>query len=828
MNVLFVMRHSGYVRNFESTLRLLCERGHRVHLAFQAAGTHWLLDASDTAQQLCDQYPRWFSRGVVPMREDAWSYVARELRTSLDYLRYLAPEYANAPKLLARAEREAPAEFVRQVRQGPSSTGTGRALLARWLRAQHDVVPTDPHIDAYLTANRPDVLVLTPLIEPGAPQAEYVRSASALGIRTALCVASWDNLTNKGLIHGPVDLVTVWNEMMKQEAVTLHGVPASRVVVTGAQPFDHWFDWAPRTTREDFCEYVGLPAGRPYLLYLCSSRFIAPEEVPFVRRWLEQLRQSPSPMLQQAGVLIRPHPQHADQWSGVDLSGLGPVTVYPARGAAPSDEASRVDYFDSMYHCAGVVGINTTAEIESAIVGRPVFTVLADEFKETQGGTLHFDHLKSVNGGLLHVARDFAEHLAHLDQALQAPGGSDERGRKFVEAFVRPHGIATAATPRLVEALEGLAKQSVTPRAQSGLARLARLTRPALLGRGERLQREALTASETKTARQAAKARRAAVAAADRKVASTADAAGATPAPDLVARKYSPTVLAGQYRSMDARDQLRFTKLTRDLLPPDVHLDVVRTERLDYPDAEIRLRVTTRAEFNRLRACAKEPFTIEWIHRCVRPDDVFYDIGANVGAYSLVAAMKPGGGARVFSFEPSYATVAALSANIVVNGLADRMTPIPVAVSNADAMTVFGLRALEPGSARHTLGGDSSEEGPTLYRQPIMTLRLDTLVERFGLPQPNHIKLDVDGGELAVLEGAAHALASPALRSILVEVSTSLSDEITAILAGHGLRLDSKVNVKNKAGAYLVWYGLFTRDAVADADRDVRVQFVDR
>jgi FkbM family methyltransferase len=207
---------------------------------------------------------------------------------------------------------------------------------------------------------------------------------------------------------------------------------------------------------------------------------------------------------------------------------------------------------------------------------------------------------------------------------------------------------------------------------------------------------------------------------------------------------------------------------------------------------------------------------------------VLYDIGANVGAYSLVAAKKPGGGARVFAFEPSYATVAALSANIVLNGVTEQVTPMPVALSNTDAMTVFGLRALEAGSARHTLGGGPSDEGPTLYQQPVMTLRLDTLIERFGLPQPNHIKLDVDGGELAVLEGAAHALASPALRSMLVEVSTSLSGAVAEILERHGLRLDSKVNVKNKAGEYLVWYGLFTRDAGSDAERAVQVQFVAR
>ena len=249
MKVLVVMRHSGYVRNFESTLRMLCERGHHVHLAFQN-GTHWLLDPGDVTREMADNYRR-FTRGGIPVREDAWGHAARELRTELDYLRYLSPEYRNAPKLRERATRDVPEPLLRRM-QGPMGSDLGRAAVSRWFHLLHRAVPRDPAIDAYLEVVQPDVLVVTPLVQPGAPQAEYLRSARALGIRTALCVASWDNLTNKGLIHGPVDLVTVWNEMMKREAVELHGVPAERVVVTGAQPFDHWLDWRPSTESGEF------------------------------------------------------------------------------------------------------------------------------------------------------------------------------------------------------------------------------------------------------------------------------------------------------------------------------------------------------------------------------------------------------------------------------------------------------------------------------------------------------------------------------------------------------------------------------------------------
>jgi FkbM family methyltransferase len=827
VKILFVMRHSGYLRNFESTLRMLCDRGHTVLLGFQIGQTHWLLDAGDAAQGLANVYPH-FSRDTIPVRDDAWGFVGRELRLGLDYLRYLGPEYRDAPKLRERATREVPEVLLRRSQAGLFSTRVGRRMTSALLRGLDRTLPTDPRIDAFLEVNRPDVLALTPLIEPGAPQAEYIRSARALGIKTALCVASWDNLTNKGLIHGQVDLVAVWNEVMKQEAVDLHGVPPERVVVTGAQPFDHWFKWQPSTPGEEFCLKVGLPAHQPYLLYLCSSKFIAPEEVPFVLRWLQQLRHSGSNALREAGVLVRPHPQNAAQWHDVDLSDCGPAVIWPRAGAAPSDATSKADYFDSIYHSAGVVGINTTAEIESAIVGRGVFTLLAPDFRETQGGTLHFEHLRRVNGGLLHVAESVPEHLDQLDAAIRNPAAGDGRCRRFVEAFIRPHGVDVPATPRLVDALEALARAPATTRERAPL--WAPIGRGLLAARGERLRREALLAREAKALRARHKAKREALSHL-KSSASAESGQSAEPSKAEPGKKGLRTwrELAEGFRGLDYEDRVRFGQATADKLPGELLLETARPERLDYPDADIVLRVISKKERERLHSCAKEPFTIDWLHQWVRAGDVLYDIGANVGAYSLVAAKKPGGGARVFAFEPSYANVSSLCANIVLNGAADQITPLPFALSNANGMTVFGLRALEPGSARHTLGDVESTEGPTLYRQPVVTYRLDDLVERFGLPQPTHVKLDVDGGELGVLAGAARTLASPMLRSMLIEVSTVLSEEITALLAGHGLKLDAKVNVRNKAGEYRVWYGLFARDGQGNSpDRELRVQTVSR
>jgi len=814
MRVLFVMRHSGYVRNFESTLRMLCERGHVVHLAFQGGTKYDQLGPTHIAQQLADRYPA-FTYGEAPIRNDGWGLLGRDIRLGRDYLRYLTPEYRQAPKLRARALRDAPPWVARRAERGLLATSVGRAVLSSSLRALDAAIPTDAAIDAFIRQAKPDILIVTPLIEPGSPQVDYVRSARALGIPTALCVASWDNLTNKGLIHEPVDLVAVWNHAMKDEAVRFHGVAPDRVAVTGAAAFDHWFDWRPSTTREAFCARVGVRSDQPYLLYLCSSRFVAPDEVPFVRRWVEQLRRSSGGM-REAGVLVRPHPQNAEQWRDVDFGASANVAVWPRSGAAPADAVTRNEYFDSIYHSAAVVGINTTAQIETAIVGRRVFTILAPEFRDTQEGTLHFRHLREVNGGLVRVASDLAEHVTQLERALHEPAENDDQCRRFVEAFVRPYGLKAAATPRLADALEAVVGTRVA--APSNGPRWAPLVRWPLARRAAALERAAFTDPQSYAARLSRTMMRPKM-----RNAPKTDAPRPThrTGGDLVREQRLQRAMT-DFQKMGEVDRRHFFHAVVNDMPLASYIELHaagKPQRLDYEHADIYLRVTNKTEMFRVKACAKEPFTIDWIHNRIGEGDVMFDIGANVGAYSMVAAKKRGGGARVFAFEPSYVNVATLSANIALNDLGGRITPIPVALSVTTGVSVLNLRDLDSGSARHGLGDQMPEDGHVAFRQPVMTFRLDDLIEHFDIPMPNHIKMDVDGGELDVLAGASRTLSCATLRSMLVEVAVDASSEVTQAIERHGLRLVSRFFVTNRAGKQSVWYGLFERESAGNAAR---------
>jgi hypothetical protein len=159
----------------------------------------------------------------------------------------------------------------------------------------------------------------------------------------------------------------------------------------------------------------------------------------------------------EVGLLVRPHPANARQWRTFDGSALDNVVIWPPVGADPNDPDARGDYRDSIHHSAAVVGINTSAEIEAAIVGRPVLTVRAPEFVHAQEGTLHFEHLVNAERGFVRQATTLDEHVRHLGAALES-GADVETRRRFLESFLRPHGLDVPVTPRFVREIERLAR----------------------------------------------------------------------------------------------------------------------------------------------------------------------------------------------------------------------------------------------------------------------------------------------------------------------------------------------------------------------------------
>jgi hypothetical protein len=443
---------SASVRHIGPVVQELLDRGHEVHLALEPperkhADDPWLLRASTHAG---------FTWGIVETwRRDPWFLVARWLRRTDDYIRYLLIGRERIPYFVERAAGRAPLTGRLIAGLPVISSRTGLKLLSCVLSAFDGAVPTSrPTVD-FIRQLEVDVIVLVPILMPGSTDSAYLRAASAAGIPGVLCVPSWDNLSSKQLLRVIPDRLAVWNETQRQEARELHGIPNDRIVVTGAQTFDHWFTWRP-SARETFCERVGLDPSRPYVLYVGGALFPgALTEAEFGRRWIERLRATNDDVLRHAGILVRPHPKRTVQWTATRFDDIEGVAVWPRKGHAPGSAEADADYYDSIYHSVGVVGVNTSAMIEAAIIGRPVFTVLVPEFHSSQRGTFHFQYVLERDGGFVRVAETLDEHLEHLSALVRGESEAQlAAGRRFVETFVRPHGIDTPATTAFADAIE--------------------------------------------------------------------------------------------------------------------------------------------------------------------------------------------------------------------------------------------------------------------------------------------------------------------------------------------------------------------------------------
>jgi FkbM family methyltransferase len=238
---------------------------------------------------------------------------------------------------------------------------------------------------------------------------------------------------------------------------------------------------------------------------------------------------------------------------------------------------------------------------------------------------------------------------------------------------------------------------------------------------------------------------------------------------------------------------------------------------LDYAAHPIRLLATSPMERKwRARSCKKEPWTVAWIEESMGGGGVLYDVGANVGTFSLVAAKVCARRGTVVAFEPGFASYAHLCGNIVLNRCEAIIIPVPLAVAGTNGLGSFRYLSLDPGQSRHDFKQDSWDaneaDTPKRYVQPVLSMTLDSAISTFSLPVPNHLKVDVDGGEIDVLQGAPQTLANPALRSILIEIDESQTDSVMKILDASGFVLARTHKGKHgKDAATRVWYGVFQR-----------------
>ncbi|MBF0311678.1 MAG: FkbM family methyltransferase [Magnetococcales bacterium] len=187
----------------------------------------------------------------------------------------------------------------------------------------------------------------------------------------------------------------------------------------------------------------------------------------------------------------------------------------------------------------------------------------------------------------------------------------------------------------------------------------------------------------------------------------------------------------------------------------------------------------------------KEVEVRQFIDTHLKEGDVFFDIGANIGVFSLYACLRHKS-VKVYSFEPEYSNLHLLKENFLANGLADRANIYSVAISDARGLSRLHIQDVTPGAACHSEsreGLERTNEGlKVVWAEGVATMTVDALCEELGVV-PNAMKIDTDGNEPKILQGAKKTLADPRLRSIAIEM--------------HGEAICRPILVEN--GFKLVW-----------------------
>ena len=466
MKILLVVKQKKNVDTFLRTIRILLDRGHTVTVAVQERD-----ERRDEKFERDIAHDRFDVVPCPPVRTDQWTAVAGLLRSLRDCVHYLGPQLREAVKLQARTvnklrqELAVPGKFDEVATALREIPATQVARLESVMKLAEAGLPTDPLYDEFIRSHAPDVVLASPVIHFGSAQADIVASARRVGIPIWMLLYSWDNLSTKGTFHRRPDLMFVWNEQQRREAEQLHKFPSDRVVVVGAPRFDPFFELAPTMTREEFHVPAGLDPAKPTILYVCSSRFVSDTELPFIRGWLREVRSS-RPALRSCNVIIRPHPDVPLLPVDTPVESLR----WPANGeltaqiARPFDDPQAVvmrtayrsstGLHECIWHSTAVVGLNTSAELEAGIVGRPVFTLVANpQDAGGQSNTLHFHYLLKAHGGFVRAERTYKHHMIQLADALENPPDPAPI-RAFIEQFLRPHGLDKPVAPLLADAIE--------------------------------------------------------------------------------------------------------------------------------------------------------------------------------------------------------------------------------------------------------------------------------------------------------------------------------------------------------------------------------------
>ena len=196
----------------------------------------------------------------------------------------------------------------------------------------------------------------------------------------------------------------------------------------------------------------------------------------------------------------------------------------------------------------------------------------------------------------------------------------------------------------------------------------------------------------------------------------------------------------------------------------------------------------------------KEPETIEWINsfKTSTKEIIFWDIGANLGLYSIYAAIKHDK-IKIISFEPSTSNLRILSRNISINNLQDKIMINQLPLGNKPFnFSPFRESQFGEGTSNNSFDSETNFEGKQLNSEntyKLLGTSINSLLEQKILEIPNYIKIDVDGLEHFILEGASTYLNHPNIKSLQIELNENYINQfetVKKIMKDHGFKFKFK------------------------------------
>jgi hypothetical protein len=307
--------------------------------------------------------------------------------------------------------------------------------------ALSDRLISHPAAETLFDQYRPVLLVCA---NPGLVFAEVplMRTARRRGVPCMVIDASWDNFTNKLLPVRHVDRLVVWNDIIKDQAVTIHGYDPSAIRVTGAPQFDPHFRPQSRSTRDDFFRCVGADPSRKLIVLTTTPRAL-------YRHHDHVLRELDAAMargtLTNAQVLVRLHPRDEVE-AYREFEGVPHLIIEkPFRSSVKVADGLAIDVMpehqrhlgDTLCYADVVVNVASTITIEACIFDTPVVNICFDgpepePYERSATRYYSFNHYVNItNHQAVRVARSPAEMIQMVARYLQDPT-LDAAGRKQV------------------------------------------------------------------------------------------------------------------------------------------------------------------------------------------------------------------------------------------------------------------------------------------------------------------------------------------------------------------------------------------------------------